>query len=104
MMISIVNMEKGKMNFECFKCQKIMSVEDTNTFTFCPECSQNIRSYLMGFSKLVPTYKIEEYEKALKFYNQFKKFAAEIHFYDRDEERMTIEDYDHGLTYRGDEY
>lgn len=102
-MISIVRRAK-QMKFECFKCQNLMNTEDTNTFTFCPECAKGIRSYLMGFSKLVPTYKIEEYEKALKFYNQFKKFAAETHFYNRDEERMTIEDYDHGLTYRGDEY
>jgi len=92
------------MEFECFKCQKIMSIEDTNTFTFCPECAKDIRSYLMGFSKLVPTYKIEEYEKALKFYNQFKKFAAETHFYNRDEEPISVEDYDHSLMYRSEDF
>ena len=92
------------MNFECFKCQKIMSVEDTNTFTFCPECAKDIRSYLMGFSKLVPTYKLEEYEKALKFYNKFKEFAAETHFYNRDEELKDIEWYDRGVTERSEDY
>lgn len=92
------------MKFECFKCQKIMPVEETYTITLCPECANDIRSHLMGFSKLVPTYKLEEYEKALKFYNKFKEFAAETHFYNRDEELMDTEWYDSGLTERSEDY
>lgn len=92
------------MEFECLKCQKIMPIEEAYTLTLCPECWQDIRSYLKGFSKLVPTYKIEEYEKALKFYNQFKKFAAETHFYNRDDEPISAEDYDHSLMYRSEDF
>lgn len=89
---------------KCFKCQKIMPVEETHTLTFCPECAKDVRSYLMGFSKLISTYKIEEYEKALKFYNKFKEFAAETHFYNRDEELKNIEWYDRGLTEGSEDY